>query len=64
VTEWNEFRTPDLAQLKTLLKTPVIFDGRNVLDPAKVATAGFTYFCIGRQAVAARSLEAKTEEQT
>jgi UDPglucose 6-dehydrogenase len=64
VTEWNEFRTPDLVQLKTLLKTPVIFDGRNVLDPAKVATAGFTYFCIGRQAVAARSLEAKTAEQT
>lgn len=49
ITEWNEFRTPDLAQLKTLLKQPVIFDGRNVLDPQKTAQAGFSYYCIGRQ---------------
>jgi UDPglucose 6-dehydrogenase len=52
VTEWNEFRSPDLEQVKSLLKSPVIFDGRNVLDPAKTRSAGFTYFCIGRQAVA------------
>lgn len=51
VTEWNEFRTPDLAQLKSLLKQPVIFDGRNVLDPEKAARAGFEYYCIGRQAL-------------
>jgi UDPglucose 6-dehydrogenase len=49
VTEWNEFRTPDLPMLKSLLKRPAIFDGRNVLDPAKVSAAGFDYFCIGRQ---------------
>jgi UDPglucose 6-dehydrogenase len=52
VTEWNEFRSPDLAQLKTLLRQPVIFDGRNVLDPDKAARAGFSYYCIGRQAIA------------
>ncbi len=50
VTEWNEFRTPDLTQLKSALKRPAIFDGRNVLDPGKVSAAGFDYFCIGRQA--------------
>ena len=49
VTEWNEFRTPDLAKVKSLLKQPVIFDGRNILDPVKMERAGFTYFCIGRQ---------------
>ncbi len=51
VTEWNEFRSPDLEQLKTLLKQPVVFDGRNVLDPVKASKVGFTYYCIGRQAV-------------
>ena len=56
VTEWNEFRTPDLGQLKVALKTPVIFDGRNVLDPVKVTAAGFHYFCIGRNAVARGSM--------
>ena len=55
VTEWNEFRTPDLVQLKGILKSPVIFDGRNVLDPAKVTLAGFTYYCIGRQIVGERA---------
>jgi UDPglucose 6-dehydrogenase len=51
VTEWNEFRTPNLDELKTLLKHPVIFDGRNVLDPEKVTRAGFAYYCIGRQTI-------------
>ncbi len=49
VTEWNEFRTPNLIRMKSLLKNPVIFDGRNILDPKKVKAAGFQYFCIGRQ---------------
>lgn len=54
VTEWNEFRTPDLAEIKKALRTPVIFDGRNVLDPVKVSQAGFQYYCIGRQSVGAQ----------
>ena len=52
VTEWNEFRTPDLAALKSLMKSPIVFDGRNVLDPVKMGREGFDYYCIGRQAVA------------
>lgn len=49
LTEWNEFRSPDFALLKSTLKNPVIFDGRNVFDPKQMKDLGFTYFCIGRQ---------------
>jgi UDPglucose 6-dehydrogenase len=52
VTEWNEFRSPDLNDIKRQLRSPVIFDGRNILDPAKVSAAGFDYYCIGRESVA------------
>jgi UDPglucose 6-dehydrogenase len=48
VTEWNEFRRPDLERMKTLLKTPVIFDGRNLFVPAQMKEHGFTYYSIGR----------------
>jgi UDPglucose 6-dehydrogenase len=48
VTEWQEFRAPDFERLRQILKTPVIFDGRNLYDPATVARAGFTYHTIGR----------------
>jgi len=47
-TEWNEFRTPDFAQLSSLMKQKIIFDGRNVYEPSKVREHGFTYYCIGR----------------
>ena len=49
VTEWNEFRQPDLARLKATMRSPVLLDGRNVWDAAKVRAAGFTYYGIGRQ---------------
>jgi UDPglucose 6-dehydrogenase len=48
VTEWNEFRQPDFARLKQIMKQPVLFDGRNVWDPAKVRAMGFAYQGIGR----------------
>ncbi len=48
VTEWNEFKQLDLARLKSLLKTPVIYDGRNIYDPATMKAMGFTYRAIGR----------------
>ncbi|GAO01382.1 UDP-glucose/GDP-mannose dehydrogenase family protein [Anaeromyxobacter sp. PSR-1] len=48
VTEWNEFRQPDLGRLKQLMAQPVLFDGRNVWDAAKVRAAGFTYYGVGR----------------
>ncbi|MFU8816987.1 MAG: UDP-glucose dehydrogenase family protein [Pseudomonadales bacterium] len=48
VTEWNEFRSPDFQLLKAQLKEPVIFDGRNVYDPAYMTQLGFSYYGIGR----------------
>ncbi|WP_223643370.1 UDP-glucose/GDP-mannose dehydrogenase family protein [Corallococcus sp. EGB] len=48
VTEWSEFRHPDLRRLKSLMRRPVIFDGRNVFDPEQARGAGFTYFGVGR----------------
>lgn len=48
VTEWNEFRSPDFAALKSRLKEPVIFDGRNVYDPDYLGQLGFAYYGIGR----------------
>ena len=47
-TEWQEFRSPDFERLLALLKTPRIFDGRNLYDPAMLARHGFEYFAIGR----------------
>ncbi|MGH8125059.1 MAG: UDP-glucose dehydrogenase family protein [Rhodanobacteraceae bacterium] len=48
VTEWKVFRSPDFARIKAALKTPVIFDGRNLYDPAVVEAAGLAYYGIGR----------------
>jgi UDPglucose 6-dehydrogenase len=48
VTEWKEFRSPDYERLKTLLTQPLIFDGRNLYDPALMHGMGFEYFAIGR----------------
>jgi UDPglucose 6-dehydrogenase len=48
VTEWNEFRHPDFERMKKLMKAPVVFDGRNVLDPARMREQGFTYYAVGR----------------
>ncbi|RYZ38360.1 MAG: UDP-glucose/GDP-mannose dehydrogenase family protein [Myxococcaceae bacterium] len=49
VTEWNEFRHPDFARMKSLMKSPVVFDGRNIFQPARMREQGFTYFGIGRR---------------
>jgi len=48
VTEWKEFRSPDFDHLKKVLKTPVIFDGRNLYDPVSMKKLGFSYYAIGR----------------
>ena len=48
VTEWNEFRRPDFERMKSLMKKPVIFDGRNIYDPKEMKEKGFVYFGIGR----------------
>lgn len=47
VTEWNEFREPDFEKIKSLMKHPVIFDGRNIYDAKKLREKGFQYFGIG-----------------
>jgi UDPglucose 6-dehydrogenase len=48
VTEWNDFRNADFERMKALMKTPVVFDGRNVLDPSRMRSLGFTYYGVGR----------------
>jgi len=48
VTEWNEFRRPDFAKMKRLMRTAVIFDGRNIYNPAAMRALGFTYYSVGR----------------
>ena len=53
VTEWSVFRSPDFEVIKATLKHPVIFDGRNLYDPAALREMGFAYYPIGRRALAA-----------
>jgi UDPglucose 6-dehydrogenase len=55
VTEWKQFRSPDFARLKTALADAVVFDGRNLYEPAEIEAAGLAYYGIGR----GRSLHAQ-----
>src|SRR3954468_19253991 len=48
VTEWNEFREPDFRKMRSLMKSPVVFDGRNIYSPEQMRALGFTYFSMGR----------------
>ncbi len=54
-TEWHEFRRPDFERMKECMKQPVIFDGRNVYDPKRIAEIGFDYFSVGRPHVPVRN---------
>ena len=49
LTEWNEFRRPDFDKIKDMLKTPVIFDGRNQYDAERMKQRGFEYTCVGKR---------------
>jgi UDPglucose 6-dehydrogenase len=49
LTEWNEFRRPDFARMRTLMRSPVVFDGRNLFETEQMKQNGFTYYSIGRQ---------------
>jgi UDPglucose 6-dehydrogenase len=51
VTEWIEFRSPDFDRIRSTLRHPVIFDGRNIYDPKAVTTAGLTHFSVGRRPI-------------
>jgi UDPglucose 6-dehydrogenase len=55
VTEWLEYRNPDFAKIKQMLKRPLIVDGRNLYDPSRLARLGFTYDSIGRRPACASS---------
>jgi UDPglucose 6-dehydrogenase len=48
VTEWNEFREPDFAKMRKLMKSPIVFDGRNIYSRELMRANGFTYYSIGR----------------
>ncbi|HYY35099.1 MAG TPA: UDP binding domain-containing protein, partial [Candidatus Binatia bacterium] len=50
-TEWNEFANVDLAVVKEKMRTPIVFDGRNLLDPETMRRLGFHYYSIGRASV-------------
>lgn len=47
-TEWNQFRQPEFDRVREMLSQPLIFDGRNLFDPAVMRARGFEYFCVGR----------------
>ncbi len=48
ITEWQEFREPDFQRMRSLMKTPVVFDGRNIYQPEQMKELGFTYYSVGR----------------
>ena len=48
VTEWSEFREPDYARMKKVMRSAVIFDGRNIYNPDQIRAHGFTYYSMGR----------------
>jgi UDPglucose 6-dehydrogenase len=51
MTEWKQFVHPDFQAMRRLMRTPVIFDGRNLYSPSRLQAAGFTYYSIGRPTV-------------
>jgi UDPglucose 6-dehydrogenase len=61
-TEWHEFRRPDLGNVRDLLANPIIFDGRNLYDPARMAEMGFEYQSIGRPSYAPETQEEAIEK--
>jgi UDPglucose 6-dehydrogenase len=61
VTEWKAFKSPDFSYLKAQLKTPLIFDGRNLYDPPTLAEQGIEYYGIGRPEIAVTNREGSTD---
>jgi UDPglucose 6-dehydrogenase len=51
ITEWNEFKYLNLDKIKEVMKTPIIFDGRNIYDPNNLKRLGFKYISIGRKEI-------------
>ncbi len=61
VTDWPEFRSPDFRSIRLALREPVIFDGRNLYDPAQMAREGFRYHAVGRGLPGPRASNPPTE---
>jgi UDPglucose 6-dehydrogenase len=59
ITEWQPYRRPDFARVKSLLASPVVFDGRNLFDPDRMEQQGFEYWSVGRRPVRASSSSAQ-----
>jgi UDPglucose 6-dehydrogenase len=51
LTEWDEFKMMNLSQIKQLMRTPIIVDGRNIFEPDEIRQAGFEYYCLGRRSI-------------
>ena len=64
LTEWEEFASLDLDRLRTLLKYPIILDGRNLYDPAVMVENGFSYYSVGRPAALTEESPARSLPQT
>jgi UDPglucose 6-dehydrogenase len=57
MTDWNEYRHPDLGRVRALLRRPVVVDARNLYEPRKMRALGFTYYSVGRRPVEANVAE-------
>ena len=63
LTEWEEFSSLDLERLRTLVKYPIVLDGRNLYDPAVMVEHGFSYYSVGRPAALTEELPARSLSQ-
>jgi UDPglucose 6-dehydrogenase len=63
LTEWNEFKQLDLARIRESMARPIIVDGRNIYEPARLRTLGFTYISVGRAEPTSRAREAVTADR-
>jgi UDPglucose 6-dehydrogenase len=64
VTEWKEFKSPDFMHLKSELKTPLVFDGRNLYEPEAMSELGIDYHSVGRRSIERRSSEQYADGQS
>jgi UDPglucose 6-dehydrogenase len=62
LTDWQEFTQLDYEEMKRRLKYPILLDGRNLLDPKRMASLGITYLCVGRPAYAAQASVPATDK--
>ena len=64
ITEWKAFRSPEFDEIRAMLKHPVVFDGRNLYDPAVVRSHGLEYYAVGRPQVPPVAAQAGLAKRT